>query len=69
MLDLATTIKKLMESKSEIVYKPLPIDDPAKRRPNIDKAVKYLEWCPKIDLEVGLVKTIEYFKGVLGNDV
>jgi UDP-glucuronate decarboxylase len=69
MIELAAMIKKLMGSTSEITYKPLPVDDPTQRRPNIDKAVKYLEWYPKIDLEAGLVKTIKYFKGILGNDV
>mgnify|MGYP006411327511 FL=1 len=66
MLDLATMIKKLTGSRSEFVHVPLPIDDPIKRKPNIDKAVKYLKWWPKIDLEVGLNKTIRYFKDTLG---
>jgi UDP-glucuronate decarboxylase len=63
------TIKKLAEkiigltkSKSKIVYKSLPQDDPYRRKPNISLAKKNLEWQPKIELEEGLQKTIEYFK-------
>lgn len=51
------------DSKSKIVYKELPKDDPKKRKPNIDKAKKYLDgWEPKYPLDEGLVKTINYFK-------
>lgn len=62
LLDLAETIKKLTKSKSKIVFKPLPQDDPKVRRPDITLAKTKLNWEPKISLEEGLIKTIEYFK-------
>lgn len=58
----AEEIIKLTGSKSKIVYKDLPQDDPKLRRPDITKAQKVLGWEPKIDREEGLKKTIEYFK-------
>ena len=61
LLTLAKAIIKLTGSKSKIVYKPLPVDDPKVRRPNITKAKKLLKWAPKVGLEDGLVKTINYF--------
>ena len=60
--DIAETIIKLTGSKSKIVYKPLPQDDPKRRKPDISKAKKILKWEPKINLEEGLLKTIDYFK-------
>ncbi len=60
--DIAKTIIKLTNSKSKITYKPLPEDDPKKRRPDISKAKKILKWEPKVDLNQGLLKTIDYFK-------
>lgn len=62
ILEFAKKIKKLCNSKSEITFHPLPKDDPKQRRPNIKKAKTILEWEPKISLEEGLEKTIEYFK-------
>ena len=59
---IAQTIIKLTNSKSKIVYKPLPSDDPVRRRPDISKAKKVLKWEPKIPLEEGLKKTISYFQ-------
>jgi nucleoside-diphosphate-sugar epimerase len=50
-------------SKSRIIYKPLPTDDPKQRRPDITRARTLLNWEPKVQLEEGLVKTIEYFRG------
>lgn len=61
--EIAQTIIKLTNSKSKIIYKPLPEDDPKKRRPDISKAKKILKWQPKVDLNKGLLETIEYFKG------
>lgn len=61
----AEAIIKLCNSKSKIVYKPLPIDDPKVRKPNIAKARKILNWELKISLEEGLKRTLEYFKGVI----
>ena len=60
--DIAKTIIKLTNSKSKIIYKPLPEDDPKKRRPDISKAKKILKWEPRVDLNQGLLKTIDYFK-------
>ena len=56
------TLAMLPESKSRLVYKPLPGDDPRKRKPDITLAKKLLGWEPKIPLDEGLSKTIEYFK-------
>ncbi len=64
MLDLAKKVIKLTCSSSKLIYKPLPEDDPLQRQPVIELAKKELNWEPKIDLEDGLKKTIEYFKGI-----
>jgi dTDP-glucose 4,6-dehydratase len=60
--DIARTIIRLVGSKSRIVYRPLPVDDPKQRRPDITRARTLLGWEPKVDLEEGLLKTIAYFK-------
>lgn len=60
--ELANIIIKLTNSKSDIVFLDLPSDDPKKRNPDITKAIKYLNWKPKVNLNDGLIKTIEYFK-------
>lgn len=62
VLELANRIKKLTRSKSNIVHKPLPPDDPVQRRPDISIANNSLGWKPKIQLEEGLLKSIEYFR-------
>jgi nucleoside-diphosphate-sugar epimerase len=62
MIETAKLIKKLTRSKSEFVLKPLPIDDPTKRNPDISKARALLGWEPKVPLDDGLKKTIEWFK-------
>lgn len=62
ILDLAKKIIKMTNSKSEIVYKPLPQDDPMQRCPDIGKAKKLLNWEPKITANEGLQKTIEYYQ-------
>ena len=62
MLELAEKVISIVGSKSKIVYKPLPFDDPQKRKPNIELAKEKLNgWEPKINLEDGLKKTIKYF--------
>ena len=61
IMQLAKLIIKLTGTKSKIVYKPLPQDDPRVRQPNISKAKKLLKWKPEIELEFGLPKTIEWF--------
>ena len=58
---IAQIIIKLTNSKSKIIYKPLPSDDPKRRKPDISKAKKILKWEPKVGLEEGLKKTILYF--------
>jgi len=60
--EIATTIIRMTGSKSKIVYKPLPTDDPKQRRPDITRARTLLKWEPKVDLDEGLVKTIDYFR-------
>jgi UDP-glucuronate decarboxylase len=62
---LADLIIKMTGSKSKIIYLPLPQDDPQQRKPDISMAVRELGWSPKIDAEIGLAKTIEYFRKVL----
>lgn len=66
MLELAKSILELTNSKSKLVFKPLPKDDPKQRQPKIDLAMSKLDgWSPKIQLEEGLLKTIEYFESTL----
>ena len=65
ILELAKKIIKLTNSKSKIIYKPLPEDDPKQRQPNINLAKKELKWEPKIELDEGLKKTISYFEKIL----
>ena len=65
ILELAQTIKKLTKSKSRIVFKKLPQDDPQVRRPDITIAKSKLKWRPKIPLDEGLRKTVIYFKKAL----
>jgi dTDP-glucose 4,6-dehydratase len=60
--EIARTIIRMTGSKSQIVYKPLPTDDPKVRQPDIARARALLGWEPKVTLEQGLVKTIEYFR-------
>lgn len=62
ILELANKVIELTGSKSEIIYKPLPSDDPLMRKPDITLAKEKLNWSPKIELEEGLIKTIEFFK-------
>jgi len=60
--DLAHTILQLTKSKSNIIYKQLPSDDPTNRKPDLTKAKEILGWVPQYDLKYGIMKTIEYFK-------
>ena len=59
---IARTIIRLVGSSSQIVYRPLPVDDPKQRRPDITRARTILGWEPKVGLEEGLLKTVDYFK-------
>lgn len=63
--EFATIIKDLTGTSSEIVYQDLPSDDPKQRKPDISKAKRLFHWEPKVTLEEGLTKTIEYFKKVV----
>jgi dTDP-glucose 4,6-dehydratase len=62
MVQLANGIRRLTGSTSEIVFKPLPEDDPRQRRPDLTRARQVLDWHPTTSLEAGLVKTIAYFR-------
>nr|WP_321397878.1 UDP-glucuronic acid decarboxylase family protein [uncultured Desulfobacter sp.] len=64
ILELAETIIDITETKSKIIFKPLPLDDPAQRKPDISLAQKHLRWEPKINLEEGLYNTIKFFKEI-----
>ena len=63
---IAETIITMTGAKSRIIYKPLPTDDPKQRRPDITRARTLLNWEPKVQLEEGLIKTIEYFRTKVG---
>jgi UDP-glucuronate decarboxylase len=64
MLELAEKVIELTGSKSKLTFMPLPQDDPKQRQPNIELAKAKLGWEPKVNLENGLIKTIEYFKSL-----
>ncbi|MEE9515368.1 MAG: GDP-mannose 4,6-dehydratase, partial [Candidatus Brocadiales bacterium] len=61
VLQLAEEVIELTSSKSKIIFKPLPQDDPKVRSPDISKARNILDWEPKVDRQEGLAKTMEYF--------
>ena len=65
ILELAQKVIELTGSKSKIIYKPLPSDDPMQRQPDISLAKKELDWEPKVQLEEGLIKTIAFFKKIV----
>tara|TARA_B110000116_G_C16429326_1_gene399771 strand:- start:343 stop:615 length:273 start_codon:yes stop_codon:yes gene_type:complete len=65
IIDLAQIIIDLTKSKSKIIYKSLPEDDPTQRQPDILLAKEKLNWVPKVELEQGLKKTIEYFRHLI----
>jgi len=60
ILEFAERILKFTGRSSQVVFEPLPEDDPKQRRPNIDKARKLLGWEPRVDLEEGLSQTVDY---------
>jgi UDP-glucuronate decarboxylase len=65
ILELAQKVIELTGSKSKIIYQPLPSDDPMQRQPDISLAKKELDWSPKVNLDAGLIKTIDYFKSII----
>jgi UDP-glucuronate decarboxylase len=65
MLELAEKVIQLTNTSSKIVFQELPQDDPKQRKPDIAKAKELLNWEPTINLNDGLIKTIEYFKSVV----
>ena len=65
MIELAHLIISLTKSKSSLIFKELPQDDPKQRNPNIQLAKKVLKWEPEINLEDGLIKTVNYFRKIL----
>ncbi len=68
VLDFAHEVIEITGSKSKVVFKELPIDDPQTRRPSIDKAKQLLDWEPKVDRRDGIKKTTDYFREVLENN-
>jgi UDP-glucuronate decarboxylase len=66
MVELAQRVIRLTASKSSLVFRPLPVDDPMQRCPDISKAKAILGWEPKVQLDEGLTKTIAYFDRLLG---
>jgi len=65
IIEIANLVLSLTKSKSEIVFMPLPENDPVKRRPNLDLARELIHWNPRISPEEGILKTIEYFRSIL----
>ena len=65
ILELAQRIIELTGSRSKIVYRPLPSDDPLRRKPDIDLAKRKLDWSPNVDLDRGLKKTIAFFETIV----
>ena len=69
LLEMAQLVVELTESRSEIVFEALPVDDPQVRQPDITRARDLLGWEPQVELRDGLAKTIEHYTGVLGRQV
>ncbi len=65
IIELARLVLELTNSKSKIVYYPLPSDDPNMRKPNLELVNKHCKWEPKVSLRDGLIKTIAYFENIL----
>jgi UDP-glucuronate decarboxylase len=68
MLELASLVIELTGSRSGVVHRPLPQDDPRQRRPDISKASEFLKWAPQTHLKDGLIRTVEYFEGILKDE-
>lgn len=65
ILELADLVLNKINSKSQLVFKPLPQDDPSQRQPDISKAREQFGWSPSVELDQGLELTIDYFKSLL----
>ena len=65
MLELASEINTVLENPAGIVHKPLPLNDPTRRRPDLTKTEGTLGWSPKVSFADGIRETIEYFKDEL----
>jgi dTDP-glucose 4,6-dehydratase len=68
MLECAEEVRRLVGGEANVVFKPLPQDDPARRRPDITKAKTLLGWSPKVPLREGLAKSLDYFKACLARE-
>jgi nucleoside-diphosphate-sugar epimerase len=66
VFEIAKLILAATRSSSEIVYQPLPQDDPSRRRPDISRATEILGWSPEVDVSTGIAMTVEYFANQLG---
>ena len=66
MIELAEKVLKLTKSKSTLIFKPLPLDDPRQRQPDLTEAKERLDWEPLVSLDDGLKETINYFKKIVG---
>jgi nucleoside-diphosphate-sugar epimerase len=64
ILEFAECIRRLTGCRSQVVFRPLPEDDPKQRQPDIDRARDLLGWEPRVLLEDGLMQTVEYFRGI-----
>jgi dTDP-glucose 4,6-dehydratase len=62
LMELAKAVLRLSGSQSEIVFNPLPVDDPKVRQPDIERARRLLGWQPRVDLEEGLTRTIDWYR-------
>jgi dTDP-glucose 4,6-dehydratase len=69
IMECAQRVLAVTGSKSQLRYEGLPQDDPKQRRPDISKAKRLLGWEPKVDLESGLRKSLEYFRQAVGAEV
>jgi nucleoside-diphosphate-sugar epimerase len=65
--EIAQIIIRLLGSRSKVVYRPLPVDDPKQRKPDITRARSLLGWEPTVGLEAGLLSTVDYFRQKLTN--
>jgi dTDP-glucose 4,6-dehydratase len=67
LLEMAEKVRHMSRSKSRLVYRPLPEDDPKVRRPDISIALQKLHWEPKVPFDIGLKRTLDYFRKTMRN--